>query len=81
MKSLFSTKDPKVLNREFLDSRKNSLKATVEGAIVMYQLDNKTQKDAINLVTNIDMKKYNDVDYEVKNLQFCLFFCILMTIL
>lgn len=40
----------------------------------MYQLDNKTQKDALNLVTNIDMQKYNDVDYEVKNLKFCLFF-------
>lgn len=80
MKSLFSTKDPKVLNREYLDSHKNSLKATVEGAIVMYQLDNKTQKDALNLVTNIDMQKYNDVDYEVKNLKFCLFFVFWWTI-
>ncbi|XP_066252632.1 N-alpha-acetyltransferase 15, NatA auxiliary subunit isoform X2 [Euwallacea similis] len=64
-KALLSTKEPNVLNKEFLNSNKDSLKASLEGALVLYQLDNKAQKDALNLVSNIDNKKYSDVDIEI----------------
>lgn len=63
-----STKEAKTLNKDFLDSHKNSLKAALEAAIVMYQLDNKSQKDALSLVTDIDHKKYTDVDIEVSDI-------------
>ncbi|KAH1019985.1 hypothetical protein HUJ04_009721 [Dendroctonus ponderosae] len=64
-KTLLSTKDAKTLNKEFLDSHKDSLKAALEVAIVMYQLDNKAQKDALSLVQDIANNKYTDVDIEV----------------
>ncbi|KAL1509166.1 hypothetical protein ABEB36_003946 [Hypothenemus hampei] len=66
MKSLLTTKDPKVLNKEFLDRHKRSLRAALEGGLVMYKLDEKSQKDALNLVTpsNIEVK-YQDVDIEI----------------
>ncbi|CAH1123694.1 unnamed protein product [Ceutorhynchus assimilis] len=64
-KSLLSTKDAKKLNKEFLDSRKGSLKAALEGAIATYQLDNKLQKEALGLVMDIDHNKYTDVDIEI----------------
>ncbi|XP_030745565.1 N-alpha-acetyltransferase 15, NatA auxiliary subunit [Sitophilus oryzae] len=64
-KSLLSTKDAKTLNKEFLDNHKNSLKAALEGAIVMYQLEEKSQKEALSLVTDIDNNKFNDVDIEI----------------
>lgn len=64
-KTLLSTKDAKTLNKEFLDRHKDSLKAALEVAIIMYQLDNKAQKDALSLVQDIETNKYTDVDIEV----------------
>ncbi|XP_050299947.1 N-alpha-acetyltransferase 15, NatA auxiliary subunit [Anthonomus grandis grandis] len=63
-KSLFSTKDEKVLNKEFLEKRKDSLRAALEGAKSMYLLDKTLQKDALSLVTE-NFDKYTDVDIDI----------------
>lgn len=60
----FNGKDAPLLNKEFLEVNSNSLKAVFEGAKMMYHLDNRTQNQAMMLVTGLD-NKYNDVDIEV----------------
>lgn len=63
-KVYFEGKDAISLNKEFLERNSNSLRAGLEGAKVMYQLDSKRQSEAIILVTSLD-NKYHDVNIEV----------------
>ncbi|KAJ8945753.1 hypothetical protein NQ314_009062 [Rhamnusium bicolor] len=63
-KVYFDGKDAHQLNKEFLENNSDSLKAVFEGAKMMYHLDNKTQCQAVSLVTSLD-NKYQDVNIEV----------------
>ncbi|XP_044747657.1 N-alpha-acetyltransferase 15, NatA auxiliary subunit [Coccinella septempunctata] len=63
-KEFFGDKNAKVLNADFLQRHSNSLEAALEGASMMYFLDEKTQNAAINLVTCLDNNKYTDINLE-----------------
>ncbi|KAJ8980902.1 hypothetical protein NQ317_011202, partial [Molorchus minor] len=63
-KLFFEGKDAKQLNKEFLETKSNSLRAVLEGAKMMYYLDNKSQSQALSLVTSHD-NKYQDVNIEI----------------
>lgn len=62
---LFNNKDAKQLNKEFLEKYSNSLEAVLEGAKMLYYLDPKNQSTALSLVTNLDTKKYHDINIDV----------------
>lgn len=64
-KEFFGDKNAKVLNADFLKRHSKSLEAALEGASMMYFLDEKTQNAAINLVTCMDNKKYTDINLKV----------------
>lgn len=64
VKSLFNDKDAKQLNKEYLEMHSNSLECILEGAKMLYHLDNKEQTKALSLVTNLD-NKYKDVNINV----------------
>ncbi|CAG9856558.1 unnamed protein product [Phyllotreta striolata] len=61
-KVYFDNKDAYRLNKEFLENNSNSLQAVLEGAKVMYQLDNKRQREAISLATDLDNKYDVNID-------------------
>lgn len=63
-KAYFDGKDAKQLNKDFLERHSTSLCAVFEGAKMMYRLDNKSQSQALKLVTSLD-NKYNDVNIDV----------------
>nr|XP_023023297.1 N-alpha-acetyltransferase 16, NatA auxiliary subunit-like [Leptinotarsa decemlineata] len=63
-KLFFNGKDAHKLNKEFLENNSDSLRAVLEGAKMMYHLDNKSQSQAIELVTSLD-NKYQDVNIQV----------------
>ncbi|CAH1159834.1 unnamed protein product [Phaedon cochleariae] len=62
--SYFAGKGAHALNEDFLERNSHSLWAVLEGAKMMYHLDNKCQSRAIELVTSLD-NKYQDVNIEI----------------
>lgn len=66
-KIYFDGTDAKELNKKFLESNSDSLRAVFEGAKMMYHLDNKSQSHAVSLVTSLN-DKYQDVNIEVSGL-------------
>lgn len=64
VKCLFNDKEAKQLNKDYLETFSNSLESILEGAKMLYHLDNKEQARALSLVTNLD-NKYKDVNIKV----------------
>nr|CAI5821462.1 unnamed protein product [Callosobruchus analis] len=62
----FDGKDAHQLNRDFLESNKDSMRAVFESAKMMGHLDDKNQHEVVSLlVTNVGNNKYTDVDIPI----------------
>lgn len=70
--TLFSAKEAKQLNNDFLDKNSSSMQAVLEGAKMVYFLDPKNQKTALNLICSLD-NKFKDVNIEVSYINFVMF--------
>lgn len=62
-------KDANQLNKEYLESNKDSLESVLEGAKMLYYLDLKNQNTALDLITNLD-NKFKDVNITVSTIIF-----------